>query len=86
VIQDHFNARKVVLLQNYLPRIKELAGAIDNTVIKLKMGTDVKSPDMKRMLFSAQASAFSNSFNATIICLEKIRKESAELNSKKSQL
>src|SRR4029077_13330290 len=50
VIKDNYNNQKTALLQNYLPKIKALAGSVDNTVTKLKNGDAIKSPDLKRML------------------------------------
>lgn len=76
-IQNKYDAQKTATYQIYFPKLKVMAGEVDNTVIKYKGGDDIKSPSLKGFLFSAQSSAFANSILVTTYCAEKIRKEGA---------
>jgi hypothetical protein len=74
-IKDKYNNQRVALLQSYLPRIKAITTTVDYNIGKLKFGDAVKSPQLKKMLFSAQSSAFGNAFDIALACIEDIRKD-----------
>jgi hypothetical protein len=78
-IQDKYDAQKIDVYQTYLPKIKALAAQVDNAVTKYNYGANLKSSQMKQMLFSAQSSAFSNAFLITTICVEGIRKDGSNV-------
>ena len=61
-IRDEFNGKRAALLQQYLPRIKGMVGAIDDIVVKLNYGDAISNPQYKKMLLGAQSSAFGNAF------------------------
>ncbi|MBS1598939.1 MAG: hypothetical protein JST75_12005 [Bacteroidetes bacterium] len=74
-ITDSYNSQRTALLQAYIPKIKALVATVDDNVVKLKHGDAVNSKDLKRTLFSAQASAFSNAFDITKSCIDLERKD-----------
>ncbi len=74
-IQNKYTAQKTSVYQIYYTKIKVMAAEVDNTVAKYKNGDDLKSPSVKGFLFTAQSSAFANSFLVTTYCVEKISKE-----------
>ncbi|MBS1917582.1 MAG: hypothetical protein JST87_15030 [Bacteroidetes bacterium] len=78
-IEDKYNAQRIALLQQYIPRIKAITSTVDDNIAKLQYGDAVKSPQLKQMLFSAQSSAFGNSFSLTTASIEDIRKESSNI-------
>jgi len=77
-ITDRYNTQRTALLQSYMPRIKALVAAVDDNVVKLKHGDAVNSRDLKRTLFSSQASAFSSAFDITSSCIKMIRKDDSK--------
>jgi hypothetical protein len=74
-IKDKYNSQRVALLQNYLPKIKAITTTVDYNISKLNYGDAVKTPQLKKMLFSSQSSAFGNAFAITLSCIEDIRKD-----------
>jgi hypothetical protein len=77
-ILNTYNNQKIATFQTYLPRIKALAGEVDDVVVKCKYGDALHSPDMKRMLLSEQASAYANSILMTTLCIENVRKTGSD--------
>jgi hypothetical protein len=77
-VNDKYDHQKTALFQDYLARIKAMAVTVDNNVSTCKNGDALKSPQLKKMLFSAQSSAFSNAFLVTDICMKDARKEGAD--------
>lgn len=57
-IHDSYAAQKSQVETDYLGKLKTLAAQIDNIVMKLKYGDALNNPQYKRMLASAQSSAF----------------------------
>ena len=78
VINDKYDHQKTVLFQDYMGRIKAIAVTVDNNVSTCKNGDALKSPQLKKMLFSAQSSAFSNAFVVTTFCMKETRKDGAD--------
>jgi hypothetical protein len=74
-IKDKYNNQRVVLLQNYLPKIKAITTTVDYNIGKLNYGDAVKTPQLKKMLCSAQSSAFANAFAIALTAIEDIRKD-----------
>lgn len=78
VIRNKYDAQKVEIYQTYLPKLKTMAGEVDNAVVKCKFGDAVHSSQMKGLLYSAQSSAYGNAFLVTYSCTEQIRKEGSD--------
>ena len=74
-IKDKYNNQRIALLQNYLPKIKAITTTVDYNISKLNYGDAVKTPQLKKMLFGSQSSAFGNAFAITLSCIEDIRKD-----------
>ena len=77
-VNNKYDQQKTVLFQDYLTKIKAIAVTVDNNVSACKNGDALKSPQLKKMLFSAQSSAFSNAFLVTTICMKEAREEGAD--------
>ena len=77
-VEDRYNSQKGQLLQSYLPRIKGMVTQVEDIIAQLHRGDDVKSATYKRMLYSAQSSAFSNAFSITASVIEDIEKNGSD--------
>ena len=77
-VNEKYDQQKTALFQEYLAKIKAIAVTVDNNVSACKNGDALKSPQLKKMLFSAQSSAFANAFLVTAICMKEARKEGAD--------
>lgn len=77
-ITDGYNSQRTALLQSYIPRIKALIATVDDNVVKLKHGDVVNSKELKRTLFSSQASAFSSAFDITTSCIKMVRQDGSK--------
>jgi hypothetical protein len=82
-VNDKYDHQKTALFQDYLARIKAITLTVDNNVSTCKNGDALKSPQLKKMLFSAQSSAFSNAFLVTTICMNDARKKGADADLNK---
>ena len=82
-VNDKYDHQKTTLFQEYLAKIKAMAVTVDNNVRTCKNGDALQSPQLKKMLFSAQSSAFGNAFLVTSICMKDARKEGADANLNK---
>jgi hypothetical protein len=77
-VNDKYDHQKSVLFQDYLARLHAMEVTVDNTVRTYKNGSALNTPALKRMLFSAQSSAFANAFLVTASCMKDARKEGAD--------
>jgi len=82
-IRDNYNAQKLSVYQNYIPKIQSLVTSIDNNVARLKNGDLLKTDNAKRMLYSAQSSSFARAFLITSQCVAGIRKTGADASVNK---
>ena len=77
-VYDKYDRQKTDLFQEYMTKIKAIAVTVDNNVSACKNGDALKSPQLKKMLFSAQSSAFANAFVITAICMKDTRKKGSD--------
>ena len=77
-IRDSYATQKNQLLDQYLPRLKAMAGTIDDAIVKLKYGDALINPQYKKMLAGAQSSAFGNIFAVPESIIEDVRHTGAQ--------
>ncbi|MEO6883965.1 MAG: hypothetical protein ABI199_08065 [Bacteroidia bacterium] len=51
-----------------------MESSVDDNIVTLKYGDDLKTAQFKKQLLSAQSSTFGNAFVETMVCIKEIRK------------
>lgn len=75
---DKYNQQKINVYKEYLPKVKAICTQIDSNIAGLKMGDAVKTPGLKKQLFSAQGGAFAAA-SQLALSEENIRKTGADV-------
>ncbi|MBN8858939.1 MAG: hypothetical protein J0H29_11160 [Sphingobacteriales bacterium] len=75
---DKYNKQKINVYNEYLPKVKAICAQIDAGINSLKMGDAVKTPNLKKQLFSAQGGAFAAA-SQLALSEENIRKTGADV-------
>ena len=79
IAEEKYDAQKIALYQSYIVKIKGLVQQVDQNIVKLHYGADIKSKQYQKMLFSSQSSAFGNAFDFTYLTIRAIHQDDADL-------
>jgi hypothetical protein len=77
-VNDKYDQQKSALFQDYSGRLKSILSTVESNISTCKNGDALKSPQLKKMLFSAQSSAFGNAFIVTSYCMKDTRTKGAD--------